>query len=87
MLRTVYVSDGLRGQFLDKHAPRLLAALGARLQLRTDLDPAYALLSMISQLVFPHIARPLVGPILGVEFDKAFAKSYSEHIATLLHAD
>ena len=87
MLRTVYVSDTLRGQFLEKHAPRVLHALGSRLQLGKDLDPVYGQLSVISQLVFPHLARPLMGPILGITFDKTFAADYAKHIAAVLRAD
>ena len=87
MLRTVLAGDTLRDQFLEKHAPRLLKALGNRIQFGRDLDPTYALLSVISQLVFPHLARPVVGPVLGIAFDEAFANGYADHIAALLNVD
>lgn len=87
MLRRVYISDSLRNQFLEKHAPRILDALGARLNFRDDVDPVYANLSLLSMMVFPHLARPIVSGVLGLEFDETFATTWASHIARLLRAE
>lgn len=87
MMRTVYVSDDLRSQFAEKHAPRIVAALRGVLVPREDLEPANVFLSIISLLVFPQLAKPVVGPVLGIRFDDAFAAGFADHLAKLFQAN
>lgn len=81
--RTVYLSADLRTRFLERHAPRLAAALGGRFRLRADIEPRFVVLSIISMLVFPQLARPVAGPILGVQYNDQFAEDFAGHLAKL----
>lgn len=83
MTRTVYVSDLLRRQFIEIHAPKIVGALGKVLRPRRDLDPAYLLLTLISVLVFPQLARPVMGPVLGLTYDERFAAGMADHLSKL----
>ena len=52
--------------------------------LRADLDPQFAAISIISQVVYFHIARPAVGILLGFGTDGApehVARAYTAHAA------
>ena len=86
MMRSVYASGELRTHFREKHAPKIVAILKETVKLRKGMDPAHAALSIISLLVFPQLARPVVGQVLGIRFDERFAKSFSTHIVKLFDA-
>jgi len=81
MLRTVYVDDRLRQHFMATHAPKMVSLLASGL----DHNSPFHLLSALSLLVFPHLARPIAGPVLGVTFDDKFAGEFAEHVGGLLN--
>lgn len=83
MMQCVYTSDELRGHFVETHVPRMIAMLRGAVEARLGLDPRFAVLSIISMLVFPHLARPVVGPVFGLRYDERFARDFADHIATL----
>lgn len=80
MMRTVYVNDTLRSHFVTHHAPRLAAKIAFQLPSSNQ----YALLSVISMLVFPQLARRAIGPALGINYDNQFASDYAAHVAGLV---
>ena len=81
--RSVYFSEELRTHFMARHAPRLVGALRKAAPRKKGIDPAFAALSILSMLMFPQIARPVVGKVFGVNFDDAFARAFSAHIETM----
>ena len=48
-------------------------------ELRPDLDPAHTVLSILGMCVFPYIAEPVLGPLLGYRTDRDFAERYTTH--------
>jgi len=91
LLREVATHDSpFRKLFVDKFAgqvtkllPGLIAQKIESGQLRSDLDPKHTLLSMLGMTVFPVIAAPVLGPLLGYKLDKNFAAERIEHIQHL----
>ena len=83
MTRTVYVSDSLRGQYMEKFAPRITANLQRVLALPKGMPPALTFMSIISLLVFPQLARPVMAPVLGVTFDDKFAAEFAAYAGHL----
>lgn len=81
--KSVYFNAELREHFVNRHAPRLVDALGRALPTKKGINPEYAVLSILSMLIFPQIARPVVGGVFSVQFDDAFAQSFAAHIARL----
>lgn len=53
-------------------------------RLRADLDPRQALLSILGMCLFPYIAEPLLGSMLGYRIDEAFGAAYAEHSVRLI---
>jgi TetR/AcrR family transcriptional regulator len=84
MMQCVHMSTELRAHFLTRHAPRFVAMLRGAIPQRRGLDPSYAVLSVISMLMFPQLARPVAGSVFGLRFDKNFAKGFADHMAALL---
>jgi hypothetical protein len=83
LTQSVYLSTEPRSHFLKRHAPRLAGALRHAASIRKDLDPGFAALSSLSMLVFPQIARSVVGRVFAIQFDEKFAKAFAMHIAKL----
>jgi TetR/AcrR family transcriptional regulator len=91
LLREVATRDSpFRKLFVEKFAGQattLLPGLIARQietgRLRADLDPKHTLLSVLGMMVFPVIAAPVLGPLLGYKLDKDFAAERIEHIQHL----
>jgi AcrR family transcriptional regulator len=91
ILREVLAQETpLRAQFVEQFATRaaqLVQPLFAREieagRLRRDLDPALALLSLLGMCVFPFLAHPVTGPVLGYELDEEFRNRLAEHTARL----
>jgi len=52
-------------------------------RLRSGLDPALSILSLIGMCVFPFLAQPLVGSVLGYELDAGFRQRLADHTARL----
>lgn len=52
-------------------------------RLRSDLDPRFAILSVLGMCIFPFIAHPVLGPLLGYELDEDFGEIYGNHAVDL----
>jgi TetR/AcrR family transcriptional regulator len=86
MMQCVYTSTELRAHFVKRHAPRMIEMLRSFAGDRADLDPSFVVLSLASMLVFPQLARPVVGPAFGLRFDDRFARDFATHLTTLFAA-
>jgi AcrR family transcriptional regulator len=92
LLREVVTGDpAARARFVERFAqnaavllPGLVSAEVASGALRDDLDPALTVLSLVGASVFPYLAHPLLGKLLGYELDDAFAKRLTDHTEKLL---
>ena len=91
LIREVISRDTpLRQLFIDRFASRALKIVPPRVmaemesgRLREDLDPRYTLLSLVGMCLFPYLAQPVLGPLLGYQFDEAFGRDYTEHVLAL----
>ena len=91
LLREVITGDpGMRARFVERFAARAAAILPALLSaeiaggaLRADLDPKLAVLSMLGMCVFPFLAHPITGKVLGYELDTEFADRLVAHTRAL----
>ena len=52
-------------------------------RLRSDLDPRFAILSLMGMCLFPFFSYPVLGPLLGFELNEEFAEHYREHTIEL----
>jgi AcrR family transcriptional regulator len=64
-------------------APALVRGAAVRGALRADLHPVHAVLSLVGMCVFPFIAAPVLGGVLGFRADAAFARGYARHVQAL----
>ena len=83
----------VRSRFVEKFASRAAAVVPqlfeqgiAAGEFRRDLDPTLAVLSLLGMCVFPLIAQPVVGPLLGYEFDPDFTRRLTSHTQRLFLA-
>ena len=91
LLREVASRDTpLRKLFVERFAgqattllPALIAQQVKEGQLRADLDPRHTLLSLLGMTVFPVIAAPVLGPLLGYKLDKDFTAERTGQIHKL----
>ena len=91
MIREVISRDSpLRQVFINEfaaHAASLVPEQVAREiragTLRRDLDPRFAILSVLGMCLFPFIAHPVLGDLLGYELDDDFGAAYGAHVLTL----
>jgi AcrR family transcriptional regulator len=93
LVREVISGDAaFRARFAERFPARLLPlffALVRREQtegrLRADLDPGFTLLSLVGLCVMPFLARPIVGPLLGLRLeDEAERARLADHVVRLL---
>jgi AcrR family transcriptional regulator len=77
-----FLARRLVGEVLPLVRPALdrAVALG---RLRGDLDPRLTLLSLVGMSVFPYIAEPVLGPLLGYAIDPEFGTSFTEHTVSV----
>lgn len=78
--------DLIINRIRDHLAPGLLKLIYEERQdghFREDLDPRYALLSLMSMTVFPFLARPLVESALDVRMDEPAVQALAEHTCKL----
>ncbi|MGE0623329.1 MAG: TetR/AcrR family transcriptional regulator [Pseudomonadales bacterium] len=80
-LRTLFMEEFAR-RAIELVPPRLAEEI-RRGSLRADLDPRFAILSLVGMCLFPVIAQPVLGPLLGYELNEAFAAAYGAHVLTL----
>lgn len=80
----------VRQRFIDSFASRAAAVVPVIFRqqidagvLRHDLDPTLALLSLLGMCVFPLIAQPVVGPLLGYELSPDFTCRLIAHTRKL----
>jgi AcrR family transcriptional regulator len=91
LLREIVTGNSeARARFIERFAsraaslvPGLVAAEIASGDLREDLDPKLAMLSLFGMSLFPFLAHPLAGKVLGYELDPAFAERLIEHTTRL----
>jgi len=92
VLREVITGDAAaRARFVERFAkraavllPGLISAEIASGALRDDLDPVLTLLALVGASVFPFLAHPVLGKLLGYELDAAFAERLAAHTEKLL---
>jgi TetR/AcrR family transcriptional regulator len=87
MMQCVYASTELRAHFVQRHAPRIVAIVGRAVQPRSDGDARLAVLSFVSMLVFPQLARPIVEEVFKLRFDERFARDFASQIADLFNPE
>ena len=92
MMQSVYAGDNLRNHFETEHAPRLAGLYQSALEngrksglVRDDLDPKFAMSALISLVVFPNLAGPSLGRVLGVKRGKNAAKQYTTELLKLFN--
>jgi AcrR family transcriptional regulator len=91
LLREVITGDpAARARFIERFArraaallPGLISAEIASGALRDDLDPVLGVLSLVGASVFPFLAFPLLGKLLGYELDADFAARLATHTTRL----
>ncbi len=91
LLREVLTGDSaVRARFVERFAaraaaiiPGLVAAEVASGDLRSDLDPKLAVLSILGMSIFPFLAHPLAGKVLGYELDDGFRERLIAHTTRL----
>ena len=94
LLREIVTGESAaRARFIERFAsrvatllPGLVAAEVAIGELRDDLDARLCVLSLVGMSVFPFLAHPLAGKVLGYELDAAFAERLIDHTTRLFFA-
>lgn len=92
ILREVLSPEGpLRPMFIKEVAGRMAPLVEAavrrgveRGELRADLDPRLAVLSLVSLAVFPFLAFPLTSKLFDVRLEAGFVDALAQHTAALL---
>lgn len=82
----------LRHIFIEEFALHAAAAVPERVieeirqgALRDDLDPRFIVLSLLGMCLFPFIAEPVLGPLLGFKTNADFASAYGDHVLELFN--
>ena len=91
LLREIVTGDSAaRARFIERFAsrvatliPGLVAAEVASGELRAELEPKLAVLSLMGMCIFPFLAHPLAGKVLGYELDAAFSEQLIQHTTRL----
>lgn len=87
MIREVLFSEGevktaIMARISSTIAPRLLKSLQSGIdsgQFRQNLNPGFALTSLMGMIIFPFLARPIIEPLLNVEITAATADALALH--------
>lgn len=93
LIRDVLSGDGpMREEFIRHFAARGAVAMQQLIArdaeaglLRADLDPRFALLSLLSMAAFPFIARPIATKVLDLAYDDAMVERLATHTAQLFY--
>ena len=90
LVREVLSKGIFRDYFVEQFASRAVLlvppAIAGEIEnnrLRSDLDPRYTLLSLLGMCLFPFIADPVLGPLLGYQTDDVFGAEYADHAVGL----
>ena len=91
LMREIVTGDSdVRARFVARFASRVAALLPGMVaaeiasgDLRADLDPRLAVLSIFGMCIFPFLAHPVAGKVLGYELDAAFAERLIAHTTRL----
>jgi AcrR family transcriptional regulator len=91
LLREVVTGDpAARARFIERFArraaellPGLIRAESSSGALRADLDPVLTLFALVGSMVFPYLAHPLLGKLLGYEPDAEFSERLAAHTSKL----
>jgi TetR/AcrR family transcriptional regulator len=92
IVREVLMPEGpFRSMFVREFPERLVPMIEkivrqeiARGRIRSDLDPKFVVLSMISLGLFPFLALPVTSRVFGVRTDEEFLQRHIRHINDLL---
>jgi hypothetical protein len=92
LLREIVTGDpAARARFIERYAqrgakllPSLVAAEVRSGALRPDVDPVLTVLSLVGASMFPFLAQPLLGKLLGYQLDDAFTERFTAHTTRLL---
>jgi TetR/AcrR family transcriptional regulator len=92
VLREVIFGDEeTRARFVERFAQRAAVILPGLIRaeiesgaLRRDLDPALMVLALVGTSLFPFLAHPVMGKVLGYELDDDFAQRLATHTTRLL---
>ncbi len=83
----------VRERFVERFARRAASVVPqffeqriAAGELRRDLDPSLVVLSLLGMCVFPLIAQPVIGPLLGYGLDPDFIRRLTSHTQRLFLA-
>ena len=90
MMKSVFGGNDLRNHFLITHAPRLLDIYKTAMktgqsdgQVRDDLDPKFIVSSLVSLVVFPVLAAPVLDEILNASPDDMSKGKYVSELLKL----
>lgn len=91
IIKEVVLGDPhLRERFIKVYASEIAALVPLRIlkeiergNFRADLNPFFALLSLIGMTVFPFLARPVAEEGLGISFDETFRETFAAHTSKL----
>jgi AcrR family transcriptional regulator len=91
IIREVISKDTpLRLLFIEEFAAHVAVLVPERVmaeiqagKLRSELDPVFVILSVLGMCLFPFIAHPVLGPLLGFELDEDFGEAYGKHAVDL----
>jgi AcrR family transcriptional regulator len=94
ILREVFSPEGTyRDDFIREFAGRVAPSVVELIRrgiaagrMRQDLDPSLAVVSFMSLAVFPFIARPVLGRVLGQKFDGDGLEALIDHSTRLFAA-
>jgi AcrR family transcriptional regulator len=91
VIREVLSEGGrFREQFVAGYASRMAELLPGLVRreidaghFRADLDPKLAFLSVMGMTIMPFVARPVVGPVLGIDYGEDFLRRFADHTQRL----
>lgn len=91
VVREVLSEGGeFREQFVKGYASHMAKLVPATIQrqvdaglFRKDLDPTLAFMSLLGMSLMPFVARPVIGAVLGIEYDAHFVRRFAEHTQRL----
>lgn len=91
IIKEVVLGDAhLRERFIKIYASEIAALIPMRIlneikrgNFRSDLNPFYALISLIGMTIFPFLARPVAEAGLGISFDESFRNTFAQHTSKL----
>lgn len=82
-LREMFITE--IGGRAGRVVPELIKRGVAEGELRPDLDPTLATLSLASLVIFPFVAAPVIGRVLNFKIDDEFVSRLISHTVAVFH--